>query len=98
MFTYFIKTGIITEDKLLELLAFNARKRFNIPMKLDFSVWDLNTLEVVNTDEFLSKGRSTPFEGYELYGKNLLTVCDGKIVYNNSENINDINGGSYGKA
>ena len=98
MFTYFVKTGIITEDKLLELLVFNARKRFNIPMKLDFSVWDLNALEVVNTDDFLSKGRATPFEGYELYGKNLLTVCDGKIVYKNLENINDINGGSYGKA
>ncbi len=83
MYTHFIKKGIITEDKLLELLVYNPRKRFNIPLNLDFSLWDLNIEEIVDTNRFLSKGKATPFEGDKLFGKNLLTVCNGKIAYKN---------------
>ncbi len=81
MYTNFIKTRILSEDKLLELLVYNPRNRFNIPLNLDFSLWNLNIEEAVNPDCFLSKGRATPFEGEKLFGKNLLTVCGGKIVY-----------------
>jgi dihydroorotase len=81
MYTHFIKNGILSEDKLLDLLVYNPRKRFGIPLNLDFSLWNLNTIETVNSDNFLSMGKATPFEGEKLYGKNILTVCDGKIVY-----------------
>ena len=80
-YTGLVKTGIITLEKLVDLLAINPRKRFNIPLGKDFSVWDLNQEFTVNPDEFLSKGRATPFEGQKLFGVNLLTVCDGKVVY-----------------
>ena len=36
----------------------------------------------VNSKEFLSKGKATPFDNQELYAKCYLTVCNGKIVYN----------------
>ncbi len=80
-YTGLVKTGIITLEKLIDLLAINPRKRFNIPLGKDFSVWDLNEEFTVNPEEFLSKGRATPFEGQKLFGVNLLTVCDGKVVY-----------------
>jgi dihydroorotase len=80
-YTKLVKTGIITLEKLIDLLAINARKRFNIPMGKDFSVWNLNEEFTVNSEEFLSKGRETPFDGEKLFGVNLLTVCNGKIVY-----------------
>jgi dihydroorotase len=83
MYTHFIKKGVISEDKLLDLLVYNPRNRFNIPLKLDFSLWDLNAEEIVDPNKFLSKGKATPFEGEKLFGKNLLTVCNGKIAYNN---------------
>ncbi len=83
MYTHFIKKGIISQDKLLDLLVYNPRNRFDIPLNLDFSVWDLNAEEKVDTDKFLSKGKATPFEGCMLYGKNLLTVCGGKVAYKN---------------
>ncbi len=81
MYTNFVKTGVITINKLLDLMVYNPRKRFNIPLGLDFSVWDLNKKYIVNPDDFLSKGRSTPFTGREVYGECVLTVCDGKVVY-----------------
>ena len=80
-YTGLVKTGIISLEKLIDLLAINPRKRFNIPLGKDFSVWDLNEEFTVNPEEFLSKGRATPFEGQKLFGVNLLTVCDGKVVY-----------------
>ena len=81
LYTKLVKTGIITLEKLIDLLVFNARERFNIPLGKDFSVWDLNEEFEVNPEEFLSKGRATPFEGERLFGVNLLTVVNGKVAY-----------------
>ncbi len=82
MYTYFVKTDIITLEKLVDLLVFNARKRFNIPLNADdYSVWCLDEEMVVNPNDFISKGKAMPFENYKLYGKCYLTVCGGKIVY-----------------
>lgn len=81
LYTYLVKTGIITLEKLVELTAVNPRKRFDIPYGNDYCVWDLNSCYTLDTENFASKGRSTPFEGRTLYGKNLLTVHNGKTVY-----------------
>ncbi len=81
MYTHLVRPGVITMERLVELLADNPRKRFHIPLGLDFSLWDLNKAYTVDPDEFLSMGRATPFTGMELFGRCLLTVCDGKIVW-----------------
>ena len=81
MYTHLVKKNIITLEHLVKLLCENPRKRFNIPLKTDFSVWNLNEEFKVNPDDFLSKGKATPFDGTMLYGKCYVTVCDGKIVY-----------------
>ena len=80
-YTYLVKTGIITMDKLMDLLVWNARNRFNIPLGNDFSVWDLNAEYDIDPAVFVSMGKATPFQGWKVNGKCLLTVCDGKIVY-----------------
>ncbi len=80
MYTNFVKTGIISMERLMELMCYNARKRFNIPLGDDFSVWDLDKKYDINSDEFVSKGKSTPFEGASVFGRCLVTVKDGKIV------------------
>ena len=41
----------------------------------------MNEKYVVNSAEFASKGKATPFDGWDLYGQCILTMCDGKIVY-----------------
>ena len=81
MYTEFVKTGKMTLEKLVELLAINPRKRFGMKDDKSFSVWKLDEAFTVNPDEFLSKGRATPFAGETLYAVNYLTVIDGKIIY-----------------
>jgi dihydroorotase len=81
MYTHFVKSGVITLEKLIQLLAINPRKRFGIPMGDDFTVWDLKKEFVVEPDNFVSKGRATPFTGWKLNGQCVLTVCDGNVVY-----------------
>ena len=82
MYTYFVKTGIITLEKLMDLLVYNARERFNIPLNQnDYTLWRLDEEITVNADDFVSQGKAMPFEGYKLFGKCYLTVCGGKIAY-----------------
>ena len=81
VYTKLVKTGIITLEKAIELLAINPRKRFGIKQGNDFTVWDLEALEKVDPEKFISMGKATPFEGWELFGKCVLTVKDGQIVY-----------------
>ena len=81
LYTHLVKTGIITLEKLVELLADNPRKRFNIPLGMDFTVWDLEKEITVNPNEFISMGKATPFEGHRLFGECVKTVCGGKTVY-----------------
>ena len=81
LYTGLVKTGILPLEKLIACLSDNPRARFGFPLGRDFSVWDLSRAEKVDPNTFLSMGRSTPFEGMELFGKNLLTVKDGRIVY-----------------
>ncbi len=81
IYTHLIKTGVISIEKAVELLSTNPRKRFDIKLNNDFTVWDLNAQYIVNPDDFLSMGKATPFEGEKLFGKCVATVHNGKIVY-----------------
>ena len=80
-YTYLVKTGILTLEKLIDLLVKNPRERFGIPMGQDFTVWDLNEEYTVDPAHFLSLGKATPFEGWKVSGKCIATICDGKLVY-----------------
>ena len=81
LYTHLVKENIISLHKLIELLAVNPRIRFNIPLGNDYTVWCLDEQTVINPDDFLSKGKSMPFENQKVYGSCYQTVCDGKIVY-----------------
>ena len=86
LYTCLVKTGVIPLEKLIELMALNPRKRFGLPKTNDICVFDLQSKYKINSDEFKSKGKSTPFDGMMVSGKNLLTVCGGKTVWNITEN------------
>ena len=81
LYTYLVKPGILSLERLVELLAVNPRKRFGIGLGCDYSVWDLEETYAIDPEDFLSKGRATPFAGRQVSGKCMATVCDGKIVY-----------------
>ena len=81
LYTDLVRTGKVSLARIVDALAVAPRKRFGLPFGNDFSIWELDTAEVVDPAKFLSKGHATPFEGRTLYGKNVLTVCDGNVVY-----------------
>ena len=81
LYTYLVQKGIISLEKLIRLLTVNPRKRLGIAQSGDFTVWDLNAVSTINSGDFLSMGKATPFEGWKVRGKCIATVCDGKIVY-----------------
>lgn len=86
-YTSLVRPGIITLERLIELLHKSPKKRFLLPDSLEvgekacFTVFNLDEKYTVDPNKFLSKGRSTPFEGEELFGVCKMTVCDGKIVW-----------------
>ena len=81
LYTKLVKEGIISLQKLIEVMSTNPRRRFKLPVGNDFTVWDLDAAYTVDPAEFLSMGRATPFEGWQLLGKNLMTVHNGQVVY-----------------
>ncbi len=85
MYTELVKTGILTLEKLIEIMSVNPRRRFGLPETEDFCIFDLEKEYTIDPKQFLSMGRATPFEDKRVFGKCLLTVVGGKIVYNSFE-------------
>ena len=81
LYTHLVKKGIISLEKLIELMSINPRKRFGLPETNDFCVFALDKEFEINPEDFLSKGRATPFEKTKVFGKCLLTVCNNNAVY-----------------
>ena len=81
LYTYMVQAGVLSMEKLVEVMCTNPRKRFGIPMGQDFSVWDLGEAYTVDPATFKTMGRATPFTGHILRGKCLMTVMDGEVVY-----------------
>jgi dihydroorotase len=86
LYTGLVEKGIISLEQLVSMLTVNPRKRFSLPEEdimngLDYTVWDLNAEYKIDPNDFLSKGKATPFEGQTVKGRCLKTVCRGKTVY-----------------
>ena len=81
LYTYLVKTGVLSMERVLDLLVYAPRRRFGIPLGADFSVWETDTPYTLDPQDFLSLGKATPFAGATLYGRNMLTVKNGKPVY-----------------
>ena len=82
MYTRFVKTGIITLERLEELMAIAPRERFGLPLAdAGFTIWELDGAYELDVFDFISMGKATPFENMELYGRNMLTYHRGKVVY-----------------
>ena len=85
LYTGLVKTGILTLEKLIALMSDNPRNRFALGgldvTENEYTVWDLSAVSRVNPGAFATMGRSTPFEGMEVYGRCIATVYGGECVY-----------------
>lgn len=82
LYTGLVRKGIISLDRLVELMAYAPRMRFKIPFSEDDkAVFDLDTAFTIDSAGFLSMGRSTPFQGMQVCGRCIETIYKGKTVY-----------------
>lgn len=92
LYTHLVEKGIITLEKLIQLMSMNPRKRFGFDggviedgQPADLTVLDLERRWTVDPDRFRTKGRATPFAGWTLQGKPIMTVVNGEIVYEETD-------------
>lgn len=81
LYTELVTKNIITLERLVELMSFKPKERFEIDTNNDFAVFDISEAHKIDPEDFLSMGRATPFAGREVFGRCLLTVHNGKVVY-----------------
>ena len=87
IYTKLVKAGVISLEKAVDVLAEAPRRIFNLGGGLqegeaaDIAVFDLEKSFTVDPSTFLSKGHSTPFEGWQLQGECCLTLVDGRVAY-----------------
>ena len=88
LYTKLVKTGIISLEKLINMMSVRPREIFSlgggkieVGELADLALLDLDAKQKVEPERFLTKGRATPFAGWELYGRNILTICEGEVVY-----------------
>ncbi len=89
IFDNFIAREVISWQNLVELMVYNPARILKLDIAglakggmADLTIFDPQKEWVVNPERFKSKGHNTPFAGYQLKGKPVLTIVDGKIVYN----------------
>lgn len=90
-YTKLVETGCISLEKAIELFYINPRIRFGLDVmtisemlhseRPEFSIWDLDETYDIDPQQFLTKGRSTPFEGWTVKGRCIATYFDGRRVY-----------------
>lgn len=87
LYTNLVKTGVISLEKLVELMNVNPRKIFSIGTEIkvgenaDLTVYDLNENYDIDSKTFVSMGKATPFDGNNVFGKCKMTICNGEIVW-----------------
>jgi dihydroorotase len=86
-----VDEGLISVPQLVEKMSrcpagiLGLDNSFKVGNIADITIIDLEREYIVDSDEFCSLGRNTPFEGWKLRGKAVLTMVGGKVVFNNSE-------------
>ncbi len=87
-----VHEGVLSLTELLRKLTVNPAKLLGLPygrisagLPADLILFDPEKAWTVNPAAFVSKGKNTPFGGWMLKGKNLLTIVGGRIVYRDKE-------------
>lgn len=87
--THLVKRGVITLERLVELMSINPRKVFriegglNVGDRADIVLFDTERQWRVDSNNFYSMGKITMFDGRDMVGDVAMTLHRGKIVYDN---------------
>lgn len=89
-YTHLVRTGILSVGRMVELMSTNPARILGLSddrgalrqgMRADIIVFDPEKNWVIDKNDFASKGKNTPFDGYEVTGKVKMTFVDGQIMY-----------------
>ncbi len=83
IYTYFVKTGVISFSRFIDLMSKNAYSILQIEQPPYYIKVDLSTSYIIDSSKFHSKGHSCPFDGMQVQGKVFLNDNDND---NNNEN------------
>lgn len=88
MYSSFVKTAILPMERLITLMCTAPRKRFSLgggeikeDTPADFTIFDPDKQYTICSNDFLSKGRATPWEGNAMYGEILFTISNGTVAW-----------------
>ena len=87
LYTELVEPGVISMERLMELLHDAPCRRFNIPTDTGFTVFDLNDTYRIDQADFLSMGKATPFTGWEVQGRCLLTAAGETAVWYDADRL-----------
>ena len=87
LYTELVEPGVISRERLMELLHDAPCRRFNIPTDTGFTVFDLNDTYRIDPADFLSMGKATPFTGWEVQGRCLLTAAGETAVWYDADRL-----------
>jgi dihydroorotase len=89
LYTHLVEKEIFTLKQLIDYLTVKPAETFSLQsgrietgVKADLVLLDLNHQEKINPAQFLSKGKNTPFSGWDCKGWPVLTMVNGKIAWN----------------
>ena len=88
-YTQLVKTGVITPMQMVEKMSYNPSKILGLSEKgsvsegkiADITIFDPNKVYKIDKNTFYSKGRNTPFDGWEVTGEVQTTIVDGRVVF-----------------
>ena len=90
LYTTLVLTGRISLERLVEAMSPAPRRIFRLGggalapgMPADITVLDLDKEYNIDSRSFLSMGKATPFDGWKVHGEVVMTMKDGRAVYNN---------------
>jgi len=90
-----VNKGSFTIEKLIELTSLNASRIFNIQKRgkleegffADIAVIDLNKTRTIESQDFYTKAKYSPYEGMTLKGDAVMTFVNGNLLYHDKESI-----------
>ncbi|MEJ9279906.1 dihydroorotase [Ureibacillus thermosphaericus] len=92
LYTRFVETEIFTLKQLVDWMATKPAEIFELPYgkievgaPADLTIIDLNKEKTIDANEFYSKGRNTPFNGWKAKGWPVMTIFEGNVVYKEEE-------------
>ncbi|MDR0847139.1 MAG: dihydroorotase [Lactobacillales bacterium] len=88
MYSTFVDKGLMSLERLAEVMSYTPSEIFDLPKNVievgaaaNLALFDIDHAFEIKAEDFLSKGKNTPFVGRTVFGDTILTVSDGKIVY-----------------